>query len=313
MRKTSPLKTFGLALMASSTLLSLGACSGEPKMREQVAMRTASPAFMVRREIPAGPFSLTAWERAHTRNAPATVYIAGDGLNWLSRTQKSLDPTPVNPVALNLAAMDKAQNVFFLARPCQYSMLTDQTTPCSNEYWTSRKYAPETLDSMNDALDNIKRTYDITEFHLVGYSGGANVAALLAERRGDVKTLRTVAGNLNHKLHSELHQVFYLDHDSLNAYDIAPNLANLPQRHFIGGQDTIVPPAIPHSFAEAVGDDRCVETTFIQEAEHENGWADKWPELLALPVECKGPAMEIETITLEPAPKPFPRAVPDKP
>lgn len=31
------------------------------------------------------------------------VYIEGDGLAWISKTEQSLDPTPLNPLALRLA------------------------------------------------------------------------------------------------------------------------------------------------------------------------------------------------------------------
>jgi len=300
MPKKPILKTLGLAVMASGALFSVNACT--PTIaRDSTAKHIASPALMVERHISARPFVITAFERAHKRHAPATVYIEGDGLNWISRTQKSLDPTPTNPVALHLASMDKSKNVIYLARPCQYSKLTDTSKPCPNKYWTGEKYAPEVIAAMDQALENVKHTYNITEFNLVGYSGGANIAAYLAERRNDVASLRTVAGNLNHRLHSEVHQVSYLKPVSLNAVNIAPALADMPQRHFIGGQDEIVPPAIVHSFTEAVGSDKCIHETFIQEAEHEEGWVKKWPELLRQPVACKGPLMKKETIMVEPA------------
>lgn len=302
-------RSLALALAATSAL---AACSGgSVAMREQVAHRIASPAWMVERQIPAAPFMLTAYERMHKNHAPATIYIEGDGLAWVSRAQASLNPTPTNPVALNLAAMDKSPNVAYLARPCQFSGLTDKNTACPMKYWTTQRFAPEVLESMNAALDNMKRLYDITEFNLVGFSGGGNIAALLAAKRNDVVSLRTVAGNLDHRTHSEFHQVSYLG-GSLNAIDVAGRLADMPQRHFIGGQDQIVPPSLSARFVQALGSDRCADITLIQEAEHDNGWADKWPALLKMPVTCKIPKAETPIMPYEP-PKKVVREKPEKP
>lgn len=305
-------KTFISLSLIIAAFAGLTACGGSPEMREQVAKRIASPAWMVKREIAAGPFSLTAHERMHQNHAPATVYIEGDGLAWLSRNEASLDPTPKNPLALNLAAMDKSPNVAYLARPCQYSRMVDKTAACPLKYWTGERFSPEVLEAMNSALENMKRQYDITEFHLVGFSGGGNIAALLAAKRSDVKSLRTVAGNLDHRTHSEYHNVSYLK-DSLNAIDIAGQLADMPQRHFVGGQDKIVPPSLSAKFVQALGSDRCADITLVQEADHDIGWAEKWPELLKMPVACKTPKAEQTNLVPYEEPKKAPREPLEKP
>jgi hypothetical protein len=259
MNRGSPIKALiGIAL------LGLAACTPAHFMREEVAMRLGSAAWMVKREIPAAPFSLTSYERMHERNAHATVYIEGDGKAW---SHMSADPTPENPVALHLATKDNAKNVVYLARPCQQSGKKLDDTECEREYWTDRRFAPEVLRAFDAALDNIARQYDITAFHLVGYDGGAVVAAALAQNRKDVLSLRTVAGKLNEIKNPA-------------------TLAHLPQRHFIGGQDEVTPPGVLHGYLQAVGPSSCVNYDFIQENSHEKGWPDKWPELLALPTSC---------------------------
>lgn len=298
-----------MSLMAG-VCLTLGACSSDI-IREEIADRIAHPAFMVERTVAAAPFEITVWERMHENHAEATIYIEGDGLNWVSPNSPSLDPTPVTPVALQLAAMDKASNVGYIARPCQYTKNLDKNTPCDMKYWTGARYAPEVVQAMNTTLDNMKALYDLTGFHLVGFSGGGAVAAILAAQRDDVVSLRTVAGNLDHKTHSLHHEVSPLT-GSLNAVDYSASLRDMPQHHFIGGQDEIVPPAILHSYLQAVGDTNCVHYTMIQEAEHDTGWVEKWPTLLKKPTECKGPVMNM---SFEPMPEPFtvPRAMPSKP
>lgn len=50
---------------------------------------------------------------------------------------------------------------------------------------------------MNDALNHFVKQYPGVKHELIGYSGGGNIAAILAERRADVRSLRTVAGNLD--------------------------------------------------------------------------------------------------------------------
>ncbi len=281
--KKSLRKEIALTLLAATTLT--GCMASTIEMREEIATRIASPAFMNKREIPAGPFVLTAYERMHEHQAPATIYIEGDGLAWVSKTRRSLDPTPKNPVSLHLASRDKAENVVYLARPCQYSKLVEQNKACDSAYWTNKRFAPEVMKSFNEALDDIKRRYDITGFNLVGFSGGGAVASILAAQRSDVLSLRTVAGNLDHRAHSTYHHVSYLE-DSLNPPDYAAKLRNIPQYHFIGGQDVIVPPAILHSYLQALGPTHCVKYELVQDASHDEGWVNKWPELLAKTPEC---------------------------
>jgi hypothetical protein len=66
-------------------------------------------------------FVLTAYYRLGQPGAALSVYIEGDGLAWMSRRRLSRDPTPVDPLALDLAALDPAANVVYLARPCQHT------------------------------------------------------------------------------------------------------------------------------------------------------------------------------------------------
>lgn len=301
-----------LCLLAGTTALAvtgLAAC-GTNIVREQIADRIARPAHMVDRTVIAGQFELTLWERMHKRGEPATIYIEGDGLNWVSPNSPSLDPTPTLPVALQLATRDKSSNVGYIARPCQYTKSADRMTPCPMKYWTGARYAPEVINAINETLNNMKGLYGITGFNLVGFSGGGAIAAILAAQREDVKSLRTVAGNLDHKTHSLHHEVSQLT-KSLNAIDYADKLKDMPQRHFVGGQDEVVPAVILHSYLQALGETNCAHHTFIQEAEHDKGWVEKWPDLLKEPMECSGPRTMVQ---FEYAPSTFiPRPMPSKP
>lgn len=288
--KTITMASTALALGAT---ISIGACTSfTEQSKYQTANRIAMPAFMIQRQIDAADFTLVAWERMHKRDAPANIYIEGDGVAWLSKKQVSLDPTPNNPVALHLASRDTAHNVGYLARPCQY--VDRKTSPrCGIPYWTGKRYAPEVIAAFQAALNDMKAQYDITEFNLIGFSGGGNIAAILAAQRDDVASLRTVAGNLDHETVNRIHNVSFMP-ESLNARDFGFELADVPQHHFVGGADRIVPPAVYHSYRQAVGLSDCVHYTLVQDASHEDGWVEKWPDLLMRPLSCATPPIRVE-------------------
>lgn len=275
---------FLILTLAGVSAIGLNACGPHEPFREEVAARLAGPVWMIKRPVEAGPFTLTAFERMHEREAPATLYIEGSGEAEQSILKGALfNPTPRNPVALHLASMDKADNVAYLARPCQYTGLRDSESACDERYWGEAAFNAETLSAYQNVLDNMKARYGITEFNIVGYDSGATLAALLAARRTDVKSLRSVAGRFK-----------------MNVLAGAlPALRHIPQHHFIGGQDEIAPPADLQNYLQTLGETPCVDSTFIQEAEHEKGWVDKWPELLKnqMPV-CEKP-IEPEFVPIE--------------
>lgn len=298
---------------AALALLTIAGCAADPYFREETASRLAAPAWMAERLVPAAPYSLSARERMHERFAPANIYIEGDGVNEtdLGALVYPNNPTPRNPVALHLATHDKAENVVYLARPFQYRFDLDRDERNQNT-WKNGRYGKDVIDSYNTALNEIKKRYDIQGFHLIGYEGGGAVAALLAAGRGDVLSLRTVSGIMDHTEFTNSRNMPPLE-DSLNPVSIAPNLARLPQVHFLGGQDDIVPPAALHSYLQAMGDSACVQTKLIQEASHSESWVDEWPELLALRPTCARQAVELPPIEDGPAPIYSPREVPEKP
>jgi len=268
-------------------LLSLILVACSPKPDTMNALNADYSNNWVGHQIEAPSFLLTSFERVNVTSAVANIYIEGDGRAWLNKRMPSLDPTPNNPVAFNLAQLDSADNVFYLARPCQYTKMTDGSA-CEQKYWTSHRFSLEIIDAIDDALDDIKRRYQITGFNLVGFSGGGNVAALLAARRNDVLSIRTVAGNLDHSLQSNIHDVSQMLH-SLNAKDVSQNIKNIPQLHFIGGEDDIVPHDLYESYKKASGQSDCVKAHVVNTASHTDGWESVWKSLLSMPVDCSTP------------------------
>lgn len=243
----------------------------------------ASPAALTRETVSTDAFVLTTYRRLTRPGQPLHVYIEGDGLAWISRNQPSDDPTPLNPLALRLAAADAGPNVVYLSRPCQFTPM--QANPrCTVAMWTGRRFAPEVLDSLDQAINYYVRQGSDRGVELIGYSGGGALAVLLAARRHDVLSVRSVAGNLDQAEVNRLHGVSQMP-ASLNAIDVAARVAKIPQWHFSGGEDTTVPPLIAARFAAAAGG-TCVHLRIVPGLTHGGDWAAQWPQLLALPLGC---------------------------
>lgn len=255
-----------------------------PQQRRQLADALASAGGLGQTQVAAAGFVLLAYQRFGAPGQPLSVYIEGDGYAWKTRYKLSDDPTPTDPTALRLALQDPAANLVYLARPCQYVAAPDHGR-CAPDYWSGKRFAEEVIAATDAALEQLRARAQAHGVHLVGYSGGAAVAALVAARRSDVLSLRTVAGNLDHAALTTLHGVTPLQ-GSLNPVDQAARLSALPQRHFVGGRDRVVPPAIAEGFLARLDSRRCAALTVVPQASHDQGWVEHWPVLLSLALAC---------------------------
>lgn len=228
--------------------------------------------------------NLAAWQRFTPPVTRVRVYIEGDGFAWVSRTKPSADPTPRNSVGLKLAAADPSANVLYLARPCQF-IGPPLPAVCTASLWTDKRFSPEVVQAMDEALSQALQPYPQAKIELVGYSGGATIATRLAARRHDVVSLRTVAGNLDVAYVNAIHRVTPMP-DALSAIDVAGEVKNLPQRHISGGDDTTVPPEVAKRFQQAAGA-QCVQTEVVPGMNHGSEWAAIWPELLTRTPACE--------------------------
>lgn len=243
-----------------------------PSERRFTAESLASARGWVATTLHADTFDLAAWlPRRIVSDQALTIYIEGDGLAWISSDTPSADPTPVTPVGLELALAQPDGNAAYLARPCQY-VTSDN---CERLYWTTERFAPKIIAAENHAVDALKQRFGATRLTLVGYSGGAAVAALLAERRSDVARLVTVAGNLDHRAWTTYHRVTPLT-GSLNPADDKDALAKLAQWHFVGAQDKIVPPFLVHEFSASLP---TANVKVLEGYDHTCCWAERWPQL----------------------------------
>lgn len=308
--------------LLSLSLLSLcllSACGVETDLKQRSANHIARPAFMVERMVQAGQFNLKAWERMHQRGETATIYIEGDSINEIdtdaeiiSRNLSSINATPEMPLGLYLASRDKSLNLAYLARPCQFIKFPEEKA-CDVSYWQEDRFTPEVIDAYDAALNDIKSRYGITDFHIVGYDGGGNIATILAANRADIISLRTVAGNLNPDFTTDKTNQTPLSARSVLAVDYASALANMPQHHFIGAADNYITPGVYHSYRQMVGLSDCISYSLVQDADHTHGWVEKWPSLLEITPTCKSEQMTAEEPMIVPIQStlPTPRNIPN--
>ena len=87
---------------------------------------------------------------------------------------------------------------------------------------------------------------------MIGFSGGGAVAILVSAQRRDVTGIRTVAGNLNHKVWTTYHNVNPLK-GSLNAVDVANKVSDIPQIHYVGDLDRNIGLRLAESFKARSG------------------------------------------------------------
>lgn len=228
-------------------------------------------------------FSFASYQRINDSNLPLHLYIEGDGRAWLSRTQPSPDPTPTEPTALRLAVLDPAANVVYLARPCQWVPMAENPR-CQPTYWTNKRFSPEVILAMSEAITQIKQQSHNQQVALVGYSGGGAVASLLAQSRDDIISLRTVAGYLDVEYANAWHHVSPMP-DSLNPIKRAHTIAGLAQIHFSGSEDTVIPPAIAQRYVAQTGG-QCARQIIVADMTHRGPWEKRWPQLLTIPPVC---------------------------
>ena len=226
--------------------------------------------------LPTTPTLVAAVSTVPVSSDLLTVYIEGDGYAWRTREWPSVDPSPLDPVALRLAAQHGPSAVAWLSRPCQY--VDAPASACPSTYWTSGRYGVATTTLIHQALDELKRQHHAKRLVLVGYSGGGTVAASVAAHRTDVDRLVTVAANLDLDQWTQHHGLpsFPPEHNPANLNSL---LGKLPQVHLVGLLDKVVPPSTVRAYAAHMDASSTIQIIEVAQADHTCCWADLWPEL----------------------------------
>lgn len=221
-------------------------------------------------EIETSAFDFATWQKISDKSAPYKVYIEGDGFAFNAHGQPTSDPTPLNTLVRELAFGDTHPNVIYMARACQFV----QHKQCAQKYWTIARFAPEVVAAQADALKQIVGSAPVT---LVGFSGGAQVAALITVLHPEinVRQIITIAGNLDHPAWTTHHNVPPLTESlDLNAY--RAKFAKFKQIHYVGADDVIMPPALNRAFA--ADKSSVIE---VKDATHNSGWNTVFAEIRA--------------------------------
>jgi predicted esterase len=273
----------GLGLICLPLVLSLLASCASLRSEYGQALEFGQQSGLSAQILQTPNFPLLTQVRIKQVGNAITVYIEGDGAAWKSRSELSTDPTPITPLALKLAALDPAPNVAWLARPCQY--LLAQSPRCRSDYWNTQRYSSELAATIDSAINQLKAQAGANRVHLVGYSGGATMALLIAARRSDVSRIYTVAGNLDTEAFTTHHGVTPFPSQD-NPLGRADKLAAIPQIHWFGQDDSVIPPKLAARYASTVGVGHCVSTQTVANATHASGWEQRWPDLLNTPLPC---------------------------
>lgn len=250
-------------------LLAISGCSSPAK---RIDTLSESLGF-ARAEVVGKDFVHVIYSRdINDSTGPLHVYIEGDGSAWRDRTTVSRDPTPNNPLMLELMALDHAPSLY-LGRPCYFG--TARQTGCEPVYWTTRRFSESVVASMAAALDEATAVARERQFVLVGHSGGGTLAMLLAQRLARVKAVVTLAGNLDVEAWTAHHGYSPLT-GSLNPVEFGPLQPQVLQIHYAGGQDQLIPARLIRDAAQTTGG----RYVLYEQFDHACCWSEVWPSVL---------------------------------
>ena len=268
--------TAALLLMALALPAGCAAPGGRELWAELSARGTNSGFTPLIIQTP--PFALSALLKTPPGGATPeylAVYLEGDGRVLNRRGKLNDDPTPSRSF-FEMARLDPAPAVLYLARIGQYQ--PEYAGVAYQTYWSEGRFSPAAVRAADEAITQIKARIGARKIYLTGYSGGGGLACLLAAKRDDVAGLITVAGLLDHVWWTTTNHYPPLS-QSLNPADFAANLADIPQIHFYGTEDTLIPPAMSAHFA-SLAEFRDFARMPAPAGHDAEGWQDAWPGLL---------------------------------
>lgn len=259
----------------------LQSCSGTNFLKHEIADEFAKDNGFKKELVYGGHFWITTFQRISSPNLPFVFYIEGDGEAFKGKYSISDDPTPRRIMMFELASLDKRPNVVYIARPCQYTPM-NLNNACNHTYWTDKRLSEDSIHSMHEVISKISGKQPVD---LIGFSGGGGAAVLIGARNKNVRSIITVAGNLDHQSFNKYHRVRPMI-GSLNPIDYAKKVSNIPQVHLSGGLDKIVPAFIADDFVKASGNSTCVKREIISNATHNKNWNKSWIYILNIPLKC---------------------------
>ncbi|MBP3346160.1 MAG: hypothetical protein J6L86_03915 [Alphaproteobacteria bacterium] len=221
----------------------------------------SAPSNYVYKEVETRDFTIATWQKITEPQEVYKIYIEGDGYAFDRYGKPTQDPTPKGTLVRELAFGDNSPNVIYLARPCQYV----KSPICSVRHWTTARFAPEIINAEYETIKQIAGNHPVI---LIGFSGGAQIAGLVATAKPglNVKKIITIAGNLDHLSWTQYHNLPPLN-ESMDLESYRKQFSEVPQIHYVGNNDKVIPPVLVREFVG--NDDLVVE---VDRANHNEDW-----------------------------------------
>lgn len=227
------------------------------------------------REITGAGFKHTVFvPKAPRAGTPLHIYLDGDGTPFSKPGEIAIDPSPREPLVLDLIARDPKPSVL-IGRPCYYRVVPDPA--CAPAFWTSHRYSDAVVGSMVAAIETVIADLPNAQVSLIGYSGGGTLAMLIAPRLNHLIGVLTVAANLDITEWAAYHHFTPLT-GSLNPADQPVLNPAISERHLYGGSDSNVPLATTVRFFAREGQ---TPPELVAKFDHQCCWSERWPEILA--------------------------------
>jgi hypothetical protein len=235
--------------------------------------RLAHQGLLTREIVTGAPFRHVIYRPQSPRDgAELHVYLEGDGTPYIARTIVATDPTSRASLALELMLEDPGPTLY-LGRPCYLGLAQDP--PCDASYWTLKRFSPEVVESLATVLRLEIERSSPRRVTLIGHSGGAALAILIADRVPAVERVITVAGNLDVAGWTRLHGYYPLS-GSLDPLTSGPLRSDLTLLHLAGSADRNVPVALIRGAATQLGG----RVIVIPRFDHRCCWVRLWPDLV---------------------------------
>lgn len=262
------MKLLRLTYQISVCLLCVLVCSGCSSPTDKF-FRYADSYNLSQDQLSASEFQLQIFSN-QILSDNLNIYLDGDGSPWLKGRYPAFDPTPRNLLTLQLMQKD-THSAVYIGRPCYFELGPSQR--CNSLLWTHERYSQDIVTAMDAAIDQLVSRYNPEKVQLIGFSGGGALAVLIANRRDDISSVITVAGNLDPELWVQIHGYLPLK-GSLNPASL-PSLT-IPSLHLSGALDQAVPSKIAQSYLSNHSGFYWQFPSF----DHHCCWLDTWPEIL---------------------------------
>jgi predicted alpha/beta hydrolase family esterase len=254
----------------AACLVCLGSCTSG----SVIVAYAPAPAGLSQETLEGYPFRHTVFRGHATGGEILHVYLEGDGVPYTGGRSVAKDPTSRSGLMIGLMAADPSPSIY-IGRPCYLGLSIDRA--CNAHYWTDCRFSPAVIGSMRKVLTDEIIKFGAKNVVLIGHSGGAAIAVLLAHDVTEVSAVITLAGNLDIDAWARMHGYAPLA-CSLNPAVRGPLPPRVKAIHLVGADDRVTPPEFITRAAATTGGRVIVLPGFT----HTCCWREQWPALLQL-------------------------------